>query len=137
MPRKSLEEKLKKVRKARAKSLVKRKRRAKPKAKPRLRRKPRTYVEAKALYGTKEYKAWRTFVLKRDEHTCQMCGQQGGRLEVHHIKPKYLYPELTLEKKNGITLCWFCHQNRVTKYEHKFIYIFDRIVKLNSRRRKK
>ena len=137
MPRKSLEEKLKKVAKARSKSLVRRKRSTKKKARPKLRRKPRTYVEAKALYGTKEYKDWRKSVIERDGRQCQMCGQVGGRLEVHHIRPKYLYPELTLEVKNGIVLCYFCHQDRVTKFEEKFIYIFDRIVKLNSRRRRK
>lgn len=134
MPRKSLEEKLEKAQKAKPKSLVKRKRSPKAKTKPRLRKKPGTYVEARALYGTKEYKDWRLLVLERDNHRCQMCGQIGGRLEVHHIRPKYLYPELTLDVKNGITLCWFCHQDRVTKYEDKFIYIFDKIVKLNSKK---
>jgi 5-methylcytosine-specific restriction endonuclease McrA len=101
-------------------------------AKPVLRRRPRDYEEAKALYGTTWYSDWRQYVLARDKSTCQMCGQVGGRLEVHHIRPKYLYPELTLEKKNGIALCRTCHQNRVTKHERKFYFIFDRIVALNS-----
>lgn len=92
----------------------------------------KTYKEAKGLYGGPEYKAWRTAVFSRDFYKCQMCGQQGGGLEAHHIRPKYQFPHLTLEISNGITLCKFCHQNRVTGYEEKFYFIFDRIVKLNS-----
>jgi len=61
-----------------------------------------------------------------------MCGQRGGDLEAHHIRRKHDFPHLTLEVSNGITLCKFCHQNRVTGYEEKFYFIFDRIVKLNS-----
>ena len=95
-------------------------------------KKPKTYEEAKALYGTAWYKEWREYILFRDVFTCQMCGQKGGHLEVHHIRPKYLYPELTLDERNGITLCRTCHQGRVTKHEKKFMFIFDRIVHLNS-----
>lgn len=92
----------------------------------------KTYRQAKALYNGPEYKLWRGAVFARDRHKCQMCGQQGGSLEAHHIRPKYQFPHLTLEISNGITLCKFCHQNRVTGYEEKFYFIFDRIVKLNS-----
>lgn len=112
-----------------------RKRRAKRKAvtkAPVLRRVPQNYEEAKLLYGTPWYKEWRNYILERDGFVCQMCGQRGN-LEVHHIRPKYLYPELTLDKDNGITLCKVCHQDRVTRHEHRFEFIFDRIVKLNRR----
>lgn len=95
---------------------------------------PMTYEVAKALYGTPAYKAWRDFVLKRDLYQCQMCGQKGGALEAHHIRPKKRFPELTLVEENGITLCKECHQNIVTGKEHFFSYIFSRIVILNTRR---
>lgn len=94
---------------------------------------PKNYSEAKKLYGTVEYNEWRRKVFLRDGHQCQMCGQPGGELEVHHIRPKRLFPHLTLELNNGIVLCKFCHQNRVTRYEAKYYFIFDRIVKLNTR----
>ena len=97
-----------------------------------IRKIPRSYAEAKALYGTAWYKEWREFVFARDQFTCQMCGQKGRSLEAHHIRPKYMYPELTLDKDNGITLCKICHQDRVTRYEHRFAFIFDRIVRLNK-----
>lgn len=104
----------------------------KPKVKTPQPRVIKTYKEAKGLYGGPEYKAWRGMVFSRDLYKCQMCGQQGGSLEAHHIRPKSQFPHLTLEVSNGITLCKFCHQNRVTGYEEKFYFIFDRIVKLNS-----
>jgi len=45
----------------------------------------------------------------RDEHvlnhpTCAACGSS-KRLQVHHIQPFHLYPELELEPTNLITLC--------------------------------
>jgi hypothetical protein len=98
-----------------------------------LRKIPRNYDEAKALYGTPWYADWREYILKRDCFQCQMCGRLGGKLEVHHIRPKYLFPEKTLDVKNGITLCKSCHQDRVTRHESKFYFIFDRMVALNSR----
>ena len=47
---------------------------------------PKDYNEAKAVYNTPEYKAWRETILRRDRYTCQLCGQKGGKLEVHHIR---------------------------------------------------
>tara|TARA_B100000809_G_C14724462_1_gene382632 strand:+ start:22 stop:417 length:396 start_codon:yes stop_codon:yes gene_type:complete len=97
---------------------------------------PKSYQEAQKLYNTEEYKSWRVKVLKRDRFTCQLCGQIGGRLEVHHIRPKYLFPELTLVIDNGCTLCKYCHQSIVTRRESKFYYVFDRLVRANKRRKK-
>ncbi len=75
-----------------------------------------------------KYKQWRQDVFIKDNFTCQECGQIGGNLEAHHIKPfhkfikevkKYL-PLLPLfdgamtytplwDLNNGITLCEKCH----------------------------
>lgn len=81
------------------------------------------------LLRTNAYnREWRTNVFKRDNYTCQRCGERGSYIEAHHIV------ELTkLVKKyniisvvdaikikefwdidNGITLCKSCH-----KQEHK------------------
>lgn len=94
---------------------------------------PVSYEEAKALYNTPDYRAWREEVLKRDGYLCQMCGKS-GQMEVHHIKPKRLFPELTLDHANGITLCKKCHQTIVTGREGAFCFIFSRIVRMNIRR---
>ena len=39
---------------------------------------------------------------------CEACGS-GYNLNVHHIKPFHLYPELELVESNFITLCRDCH----------------------------
>lgn len=61
-----------------------------------------------------EYKEWRNIVLKRDDYTCQICGKRGGKLEVDHIKPFSLYPDLRLDINNGRTLCPSCHRKTTT-----------------------
>jgi 5-methylcytosine-specific restriction enzyme A len=40
----------------------------------------------------------------KDEPNCQYCGGTDN-LEVHHVKPYHLHPELELEQSNLITLC--------------------------------
>jgi 5-methylcytosine-specific restriction endonuclease McrA len=63
---------------------------------------------------TLQYKEWRTKVFQRDEYTCQHCGQVGGELNAHHIKPFAKYKKLRYDVKNGLTLCLECH-----KQEHR------------------
>lgn len=64
------------------------------------------------LRGTKKYALWRQFVFRRDNFVCQDCGQKGGELNAHHIKPFAKYPKLRFETSNGVTLCVKCHRGR-------------------------
>ena len=57
-----------------------------------------------------EYKLWREAVFSRDNHTCQGCGERGGKLQADHIKPFSKYIELRFEVNNGRTLCIPCHK---------------------------
>lgn len=60
--------------------------------------------------NTKEYIEWRTNVFKRDNFTCQICGQVGRILNAHHIKSFAKYKKLRHTVSNGITLCKECHK---------------------------
>ncbi len=48
-------------------------------------------------------------VLKRDDYTCQLCGQRGGELQVDHIQAWADYVELRFNIENCRTLCQKCH----------------------------
>lgn len=69
-----------------------------------------------SLRASTKYKNWRTLVFKRDNWTCQECGQIGGELEVHHIRAFSLFPKLRFKKNNGITLCKDCHSKYPRRY---------------------
>lgn len=50
----------------------------------------------------------RKATLMRDDFTCQDCGKENGRLEVHHIMPRRLKGSDSIH--NLITLCPSCHE---------------------------
>ena len=61
---------------------------------------------------SKAYQEWRQLVKARDNYVCQVCGRKSTRrnyLHIHHLLPCSIYPKLTLEVNNGITLCAFHH----------------------------
>lgn len=65
--------------------------------------------ERHRIRESSKYHQWRKEVFARDKYICQKCGQTGGVLNAHHIKPFCIYPELRFDTGNGITLCKKCH----------------------------
>lgn len=82
---------------------------------------------ANAMYNTDAYKEFRKEVLK--EGKCRECSSVGSKynpLQVEHIKPKALFPELMFERSNVKILCLKCHRktptfgrNKLRKYAKK------------------
>lgn len=53
---------------------------------------------------------WRREVFTRDDYTCVLCKQRGGRLHSHHMDGFSYHPDRRLDVTNGVTLCTECHQ---------------------------
>lgn len=79
-----------------------------------------------------KYRQWRSDVFTRDNFTCILCGERGGKLNADHIKPfSLIFEENNLKDSNsafdcdelwdinnGRTLCFDCHR-KITQKQHK------------------
>jgi len=66
--------------------------------------------ENELIRNSIELRKWRQDVYARDNFTCQICSERGGKLHADHIKPFSLFPELRTNIDNGRTLCVSCHK---------------------------
>jgi len=73
----------------------------------------------KIIRRSLKYQIWRNKIFKRDNWTCLLCNQRGGKLEAHHKKSFTHFPKLRFILKNGITLCLKCHKKIHTKKERE------------------
>lgn len=59
----------------------------------------------------------------RDNYTCQVCGLMDLEvMEVDHIRPKAIAPELYTELSNLMTLCANCHRRKTFRERKNKIY---------------
>lgn len=80
------------------------------------------------LKNSKDMIDWRNKIFKRDNFTCQNCGDNsGGNLNAHHIISfRTIYEEYNILNKNinlfdlenGITMCEDCHKKTDTYGKH-------------------
>jgi 5-methylcytosine-specific restriction endonuclease McrA len=70
--------------------------------------------ENQRIRRSEEYREWRRCVFERDDYRCVRCGQRGGMLNAHHVKPFSAHPELRFDVANGETLCLTCHEQTDT-----------------------
>lgn len=64
------------------------------------------------------YKEWVKAVYERDNYTCQVCGQVGGKLVAHHLESYNCNPKLRTKLSNGTTVCEKHHKD----FHHIFGY---------------
>lgn len=68
-----------------------------------------------SFYRSKEWKALRKAVLKRDHNECQFFCKDRGKLTtartVHHKKEIKLFPDLALDLDNLAAICDTCHND--------------------------
>lgn len=74
-------------------------------------------TERNRFNNNKKWQELREFCFKRDNYTCQNCGDKNYkgrgktiRIEAHHIKNWSDYKDLRLDPDNIITLCYNCHK---------------------------
>lgn len=58
-----------------------------------------------------EIRKWRDQIYVRDDYTCQLCEEKGGKLNAHHLNSWDKHPDDRFELSNGITLCESCHKD--------------------------
>ena len=57
-----------------------------------------------------ELRKWTKAVYERDDYTCDVCRQKGGRLNAHHLDCWAEHPDKRYDIDNGITLCTDHHR---------------------------
>lgn len=79
-----------------------------------------TDEEREIQRNTIENVHWRNDIYKRDNYTCQCCGDNsGGNLEAHHLYNWSENKKLRYDINNGITLCETCHKKFHSLYGYK------------------
>jgi len=66
--------------------------------------------ENERIRHSSEYYLWRELCFKRDNYTCQVSGEKGGKLVIHHINNFSDFPELRLVVDNGFTMTKDLHK---------------------------
>ena len=66
--------------------------------------------------GGGSHRSWSKQTMERDNYTCQICNQHGGKLNAHHLNGWNAFPEQRFDLDNGVTLCTDCHKDFHSQY---------------------
>jgi len=72
-------------------------------------------IASDAFLETYEWRRVRMVALKKHGARCQCCGatpKDGAKMNVDHIKPRRVYPELALDVNNLQVLCDACNHGK-------------------------
>ena len=72
--------------------------------------------------GCPENRRWIKAIYKKNNYTCQKCGQYSGNLNAHNIYPYDIFKLLRTHIDNGITFCEGCHNNFHYQYGYNCNY---------------
>ena len=75
---------------------------------------------SKEFFTSKSWKELRKKVIDTYGERCQKCGykkENGARINVDHIKPRLLYPELALDFYNLQVLCSCCNKDKGNDFQ--------------------
>lgn len=73
------------------------------------------HLPSEKFYQTREWRGLRYKVIRESDRRCQCCGasaENGAELHVDHIKPRSIYPELSLSQDNLQVLCSECNKGK-------------------------
>lgn len=71
--------------------------------------------ERRRFLKSVEWLELRKIIFARDGEVCIYCGSV-ERLQIDHIKPRSIFPELALEPTNLQVLCWPCNKKKAAKH---------------------
>ncbi len=77
---------------------------------------PDVTVMDRGFYDTPAWKRLRRRVLKRYGRACMKCGTHDGPT-IDHVKPRSLFPELSLDFDNLQVLCQPCNSSKSNRHE--------------------
>lgn len=78
-------------------------------------------------------------VYLRDDYTCRLCHNKGGKLTIHHVIPIWADKSLAKELDNLVTLCRECHfkvNNHEMEYAEKFGAHPEVVAIINSEKKR-
>lgn len=80
-------------------------------------------MTSEKFYRSKRWLEMRYLILKKQGNLCKACGRgpkQGAVIQVDHIYPRYIFPELAFDPANLQVLCSDCNTGKGVKDKTKW-----------------
>jgi thymidylate synthase ThyX len=92
----------------------------------------------------RDFNSWKRIegkkIYERDGYKCRLCNKTATQvnechwnkkrtLDINHIIPLSMRPDLSCDTNNMIILCWKCHSSKVTNHELEYVELFQEMIK--------